>query len=69
MLVVDFPTGMQTKSADWEAPFEIREREVDPFTNRNGIKGDELERQAMQNFVNISDVYKRQVFIFGSPEP
>ncbi len=55
MLVVDFPTGMQTKSADWEAPFEIREREVDPFTNRNGIKGDELERQAMQNFVNISD--------------
>lgn len=55
MLVVDFPTGIDAKYADWEAPFEIRKREVDNFTNNNGIKGPELERQAMQNFVNVYD--------------
>lgn len=55
MFVVDFPTGMQVKTADWEAPFEIRKRDVDNFSNNNGIKGSELERQAMQNFVSLSD--------------
>ena len=55
MLVVDFPTGIQTATADWEAPFEIRTRDVDNFSDNHGIKGPELERQAIQNFVNVSD--------------
>lgn len=55
MFVVSFPTGIQTNDAYWEAPFEIRKRDVDKFTNDNGKKGPELERQAMQYFIDISD--------------
>ena len=55
MLVVDFPTGICCGKADWEAPFEIRKRDVDNFSDNNGIKGPELERHAMQNFVSVSD--------------
>ncbi|MBC7961145.1 MAG: hypothetical protein H7X94_14895, partial [Vallitaleaceae bacterium] len=55
MLVVSFPTEIQTEDAYWEAPFEIRKRDVDKFTNDNGKKGPELERNALQSFVDISD--------------
>jgi mannosylglycerate hydrolase len=53
MLTVSFPTGIQAEKAVWEAPFELRERDVDNFTNDRLKKGPELERQAMQGFVNI----------------
>ena len=55
MMVASFPTGIMTEQADWESPFEIRRRDVDNFTNENGKKGPELERQAMQNFLHLSD--------------
>lgn len=55
MLTVTFPTGIQAQTADWEAPFEIRRRDVDKFTNDRLKKGPELERQAMQGFLDISD--------------
>ncbi|MCL2837998.1 MAG: glycosyl hydrolase-related protein [Oscillospiraceae bacterium] len=54
MFVVDFPTGINAKTADWEAPFEIRKRDVDAWSDVNGKKSDELERQAMQNFLNVT---------------
>ncbi len=55
MMVASFPTGIAAEQADWESPFEIRRRDVDKFTNENGKKGPELERQAMQNFLHLSD--------------
>ena len=55
MLVVDFPTGIKAEFADWEAPFEVRKRKIDSAVNHNGVKGDELERQTIQNFINVSD--------------
>jgi len=55
MFTVSFPTGINADVADWEAPFEIRQRAVDQFTDNNGEKGPELERQAMQGFVDVSD--------------
>lgn len=55
MLVADFPTHLVAESASWESPFEIRQREVDRLTDVNGAKGPELERQAMQNFIDVSD--------------
>lgn len=55
MMVASFPTGIVAEQADWESPFEIRRRDVDKFTNENGKKGPELERQAMQNFLHLSD--------------
>lgn len=55
ILIVSFPIGLRTEAAWWESPFEIRERKVDKFTNDFGKKGPELERQAMQNFIDISD--------------
>ncbi|MDD4699298.1 MAG: glycoside hydrolase family 38 C-terminal domain-containing protein [Oscillospiraceae bacterium] len=55
MMVASFPTGVNSEKALWESLFEIRERDVDSFTNDNGKKGPELERQAMQNFIYVSD--------------
>ena len=55
MLIAAFPTGINAEQADWEAPFEIRRRDVDKFTDDNGKKGPELERQAMQNFLHLKD--------------
>ena len=55
LLTVSFPTGIQAATADWEAPFEIRTREVDPFTNDRLKKGPELERQALQGFIDVQD--------------
>jgi mannosylglycerate hydrolase len=54
MLTVSFPTGIHAKQACWEAPLENRMREVDPFTNDAWKKGPELERHAMQHFVDVS---------------
>lgn len=55
MFIVSFPTGIETEAVSWEAPFEIRKRDVDKFSNNHGIKGPELERHAMQGFIDISD--------------
>ena len=59
LFVTSFPTGIQSEIADWESPFEIRQRFVDKFTDDNGKKGSELERQAMQHFVSVSDSQQR----------
>ena len=55
MMTVSFPTGINAEQADWESPFEIRRRDVDCFTDDHGKKGPELERQAMQSFLHLSD--------------
>jgi len=55
MLIASFSTGIDSDYADWECPFEIRARDVEKFSNNNGIKGPELERQAVQNFIDVSD--------------
>lgn len=55
MFIVSFPIGIEAEYAYWEAPFEIRRRNVDKFTDNYGKKGEELERQAMQGFIDISD--------------
>ncbi len=53
MLTVSFPTGIKAEKSVWEAPFELRERDVDKFTNDRLKKGPELERNAMQGFVDV----------------
>lgn len=55
LFTVAFPTGINTETADWEAPFEIRKRDTDNFTNDNLKKGPELERQAMQGYIDVND--------------
>ena len=55
LMIANFPTGIRTDTAEWEAPFEIRPRDVDRFTDDHGKKGPELERQAMQSFIDVSD--------------
>lgn len=55
LFTVSFPTGIITETASWEAPYEIRSRAVDQFTENRLKKGDELERQALQGFIDISD--------------
>lgn len=55
MLVVSFPTKIDAEYAYWESPFEIRMRDVDKYTDNFGKKGSELERQAMQSFIDVND--------------
>ncbi len=55
LFTVSFPTGIIAEEAEWEAPFELRKRKVDHFTNNRLKKGAELERQALQGFVNVVD--------------
>lgn len=58
LFTVSFPTGINVEKADWEAPFEIRKRDVDNFTKDGLKKGPELERQALQGFIDIHDSRK-----------
>lgn len=53
LFTVSFPSSIAAEEADWEAPFEIRRRAVDRFTNDHLKKGPELERQAMEGFLDI----------------
>lgn len=50
---VTFPTGITAETADWEAPFEVRPRPIDPVTNDHLKHGPELSRQAMQGYLDV----------------
>lgn len=55
MLTVSFPVNIDTVYSYSECPFEIRKRNIDNSIDDFGKKGPELERHAMQNFIDISD--------------
>lgn len=50
---VQFPTGIATDTADWEAPFEVRTRPIDPISDDHLKHGPELSRQALQGYIDV----------------
>lgn len=52
---VRFPTGITADTADWEAPFEVRQRPTDPVSNDHLKHGPELSRQALQGYIDVRD--------------
>lgn len=55
MLTVRVPTGIDTEQLVTDVAFEQRRRPVEFVTDRNGIRGDELRRQPMHRYVDVSD--------------